>query len=471
MKAPHASLLTIAIGCSSESISGDFTGFTLETSFATRLGIDRLVIAGTADDGSEALSPKPFMLEGVAAGETRTETANLILRGDLDGKIVTLTVDGAKEAGVVASGKVSRRMSAGFLVTSTVALSVVTTCGDGRVDPAEDCDDGDAREGDGCAPTCTIDPGFVCIGQPSECFVESRTAVVDDGARCPGQGTGASPFCALSSGVAAPWAFTVAVAAGVYGERVVVDRDLEIVGAAGARLAVGAVPAVRIEEGSVTIRGFEIAGDTGIGGGIEATGPDTMVEIIGNDIGPGSSVGIRIGSGAFARIEKNRIHEHAGGGLELDTDIGFIVRNNIVIDNGTASSELGGVRIGRGPPNSVFSNNTVVMSRSATSSTAGIECVPEAAVTNSILWDQAAVPACAITFSDVGPITSTVAIGEGVFSAPPLLTDDGHLKSGSPCVDAGDPRSIAEGVAPIEDIDGESRPKGGAIDVGADELE
>src|SRR5262249_29230783 len=38
-------------------------------------------------------------------------------------------------------------------------------CGDGIKDPTEECDDGNTTAGDGCSPTCTIEPGFACTVQ------------------------------------------------------------------------------------------------------------------------------------------------------------------------------------------------------------------------------------------------------------------------------------------------------------------
>jgi fibro-slime domain-containing protein len=38
-------------------------------------------------------------------------------------------------------------------------------CGDGLKFPGEACDDGNVRAGDGCSPTCTIEPGFQCAVQ------------------------------------------------------------------------------------------------------------------------------------------------------------------------------------------------------------------------------------------------------------------------------------------------------------------
>lgn len=463
------SLLLFACGCG-EKVEADFTAVNLSTTFPTRFGIDRLIVSAEAEDGTVALEPATFMVMPGTDEETHTETASLILEEALDGKRVTFTVDGAKEEGVVATGKTTLRLAAGFILTATVGLDVADTCGDGVVDPAEDCDDANEREGDGCV-SCTLEDGFTCVSAPSECFVEARTAVVDDDAACPGTGTHAAPFCALSSGVAAPWASTVAVRPGTYGERLVIDRDLELVGAKGAVLEVGAAPAVRIEGVRAVLRGFVIRGDSRIGGGVAVEGPDAMVEIRNNTIGPGSTVGLDVSEGVFVRIEKNRIMEHAGGGLRLSTDVGFMVRNNMLLGNGDASTPFGGVLFERAPANSIFANNTVAGNQAATSSTAGIFCPERAQVVNSIVWDQPSLPACDLRYSDVGPITSsTVALGEGSFSEDPRLTEDGHLEAGSPCVDAGDPRSIAEGVAPNDDIDGEGRPMGSGVDVGADEV-
>ena len=37
-----------------------------------------------------------------------------------------------------------------------------TACGDGKVDPSEDCDDGNLVNGDGCSSSCRAENGFVC---------------------------------------------------------------------------------------------------------------------------------------------------------------------------------------------------------------------------------------------------------------------------------------------------------------------
>ncbi len=43
------------------------------------------------------------------------------------------------------------------------------TCGDGHLDPGEQCDDGNSSAGDGCSAACTTEPCWSCTGWPSGC--------------------------------------------------------------------------------------------------------------------------------------------------------------------------------------------------------------------------------------------------------------------------------------------------------------
>lgn len=45
----------------------------------------------------------------------------------------------------------------------------VWSCGNGRVEGEERCDDGNEAPGDGCSATCTVEPGFYCTASPSAC--------------------------------------------------------------------------------------------------------------------------------------------------------------------------------------------------------------------------------------------------------------------------------------------------------------
>jgi len=47
-------------------------------------------------------------------------------------------------------------------------------CGDGTIDGTDVCDDSGTTGGDGCAVACTVEPGWVCRGEPSECTLSGN---------------------------------------------------------------------------------------------------------------------------------------------------------------------------------------------------------------------------------------------------------------------------------------------------------
>lgn len=57
--------------------------------------------------------------------------------------------------------------------TSTPTATPPPACGDGRLDPGEECDDGNAAAGDGCAAACRVEACHSCSGEPSICAPRS----------------------------------------------------------------------------------------------------------------------------------------------------------------------------------------------------------------------------------------------------------------------------------------------------------
>ncbi|HEY8429851.1 MAG TPA: hypothetical protein VIL20_15810, partial [Sandaracinaceae bacterium] len=56
--------------------------------------------------------------------------------------------------------------------TTTYELTVSCVdiiCGDGVIHPGEECDDGGTAPGDGCDASCSVEPGYLCVGTPSVC--------------------------------------------------------------------------------------------------------------------------------------------------------------------------------------------------------------------------------------------------------------------------------------------------------------
>ncbi len=52
-------------------------------------------------------------------------------------------------------------------------------CGNGVTEAGEECDDGDAQDGDGCSGTCRVEDGYACEGEPSRCIEHNVISVVD----------------------------------------------------------------------------------------------------------------------------------------------------------------------------------------------------------------------------------------------------------------------------------------------------
>ena len=52
-------------------------------------------------------------------------------------------------------------------------------CGDGVVGNSEECDDGNAKPGDGCSGVCAIDPGYECPVAGKECVVDGNEVCGD----------------------------------------------------------------------------------------------------------------------------------------------------------------------------------------------------------------------------------------------------------------------------------------------------
>jgi cysteine-rich repeat protein len=86
----------------------------------------------------------------------------------------------------------------GFACTN--GPTVCYRCGDGQVDPVEQCDQG-SGDSPGCDATCFVAPGWACEGEPSVCTYLCGNGVRDEGEECDDTGLtggdGCSPACTI----------------------------------------------------------------------------------------------------------------------------------------------------------------------------------------------------------------------------------------------------------------------------------
>ncbi len=81
-------------------------------------------------------------------------------------------------------------------------------CGDGVVDPTENCDDGNATPGDGCSSDCTVEDGYICQDEPSTCTEVTEAGcgngLIEEGEECDDANVagadGCSEECAIEPG-------------------------------------------------------------------------------------------------------------------------------------------------------------------------------------------------------------------------------------------------------------------------------
>jgi uncharacterized repeat protein (TIGR01451 family) len=227
-------------------------------------------------------------------------------------------------------------------------------------------------------------------------------------------------------------------------------------------------------------------GPSGVGGVGFDTGTFTVVRNrIANNTGE-SGGGIDLcgsySTTATFNLDANEIlGNHAvnnGGGIYVWPDTVFTLTNNVVADN--SAEELGG-GICVSDSQGMLINNTIVENEEGAGEGIYLDGTAEATILNNVIVSHtygiynAGSGSPDVTYNDVwgNSVGDYYGLtpGTGNISSNPWFVDpekwDYHLSLTSPAVDAGHPD---ESLAPPWDIDGDRRPFGGGVDIGADEV-
>ena len=81
-------------------------------------------------------------------------------------------------------------------------------CGDGFIDPGEDCDDDNVGDNDGCDGDCEVEPGWNCVGEPSTCTMgtsECGDGAIANGEDCDDDNTANGDGCDADCDIEAGW--------------------------------------------------------------------------------------------------------------------------------------------------------------------------------------------------------------------------------------------------------------------------
>jgi hypothetical protein len=175
--------------------------------------------------------------------------------------------------------------------------------------------------------------------------------------------------------------------------------------------------------------------------------------------------------GGMIDLQRSRVDNNIGGGIQVLNAASFDIANNIIVSNGNGAAGSTGafVQTGAQPATRRFEANTIANNQSPTASAAAT-CAAALTFTGSIFATNGAAPQVATTctvdyslFSDAIPAAGT----GNVVGTPGFANAGGgdyHLTNGSPALDLADPASTNK-----IDFDLDVRPKNGRNDMGADE--
>jgi len=259
---------------------------------------------------------------------------------------------------------------------------------------------------------------------------------------------------------------------GMLKEAVVVDgQTVTFVAEPGTTLTVMGVVITVTHGADLSIYGLTIIGngEKGIVADMNSTLRLTGVTVTGCDMHDKRAIEIK---NATFLMSRSTVHSNGGGGVLADANAIYQITNSFIYRNGADDSAVGGLSLASSNPLfNRFELNTIVDNRAKTAA-GGVQCASSQAAPNNIIvrnysaglnlatTQTGLTPSCnfaeSLQGTDVEPFAFVMPDGTGPW--------DYHITAGSMAID----RGVASEVH--IDFDGEMRPMGPKIDVGADEF-